>query len=114
MHPYNQQVNDICQLHCIVFMCSWDYYEQIRALAIGQGFAPILAVVFMFKVEAPVLKRAPTFCSKHSSLRLLLGCPLRTAKLTVPEQRVHVQKTLEAFRITPRQPEINREGDVSL
>ncbi|VDP62610.1 unnamed protein product, partial [Heligmosomoides polygyrus] len=52
-------------LTCNVFKWSGDFYKQIRGLAMGQRLAPVLAVAFMSKVEAPVLERGPIFYSRY-------------------------------------------------
>ncbi|VDL75632.1 unnamed protein product [Nippostrongylus brasiliensis] len=58
---------------CNVFKWAGQYFKQIRGLAMGQRLAPVLAVVFMSKIEAPLLLRHPIlFCyvitSKQSSM----------------------------------------------
>uniref|UniRef100_A0A0K0DAS0 Reverse transcriptase domain-containing protein n=1 Tax=Angiostrongylus cantonensis TaxID=6313 RepID=A0A0K0DAS0_ANGCA len=46
-------------LNCSNFGWTGKHYVQMRVLAMGQRLAPTLAVVFMAKVEAPVIDLGP-------------------------------------------------------
>ncbi|KAK6749016.1 hypothetical protein RB195_001558 [Necator americanus] len=46
-------------LNCSIFRWSGQYYRQLRGLAMGQRLAPTLAIVFMTKIEKPIIDRKP-------------------------------------------------------
>ncbi|KAK6762864.1 hypothetical protein RB195_023533 [Necator americanus] len=46
-------------LNCSIFRWSGQYYRQLRGLAMGQRLAPTLAIVFMAKIEKPIIDRKP-------------------------------------------------------
>ena len=52
-------------LNCNVFKWSGNYYCLIRGLAMGQYLAPVLAVCYMSKIEAPVLSRGPLMYCRY-------------------------------------------------
>ncbi|XGW33962.1 hypothetical protein V3C99_018028 [Haemonchus contortus] len=52
-------------LSCNIFRWSGEYFEQIRGLAMGQRLAPILAIAFMSKIEAPVLEHRPMLYCRY-------------------------------------------------
>ncbi|EYC04498.1 hypothetical protein Y032_0087g2047 [Ancylostoma ceylanicum] len=52
-------------LSCNIFRWSGRYYAQIRGLAMGQRLAPVLAGVFMAKIEQPVLICEPILYRRY-------------------------------------------------
>ncbi|EYC20219.1 hypothetical protein Y032_0022g515 [Ancylostoma ceylanicum] len=48
-----------------IFRWSGKYYAQIRGLAMGQRLAPVLAGVFMAKIESPILLRKPLLYCRY-------------------------------------------------
>ncbi|VDM59223.1 unnamed protein product [Angiostrongylus costaricensis] len=52
-------------LNCSIFGWSGKYFAQIRGLAMGQRLAPNLAIVFMSKIEAPVLDLRPLLYCRY-------------------------------------------------
>ncbi|EYC36514.1 hypothetical protein Y032_0889g2883 [Ancylostoma ceylanicum] len=52
-------------LNCNIFKWSGTYFAQVRGLAMGQRLAPVLAVCFMSRIEAPVLARLPVLCCRY-------------------------------------------------
>ncbi|VDM60210.1 unnamed protein product [Angiostrongylus costaricensis] len=52
-------------LNCSIFRWSGKYFAQIRRLAMGQRLAPSLAIVFMPKIEAPVLNFRPLLYCRY-------------------------------------------------
>ena len=52
-------------LMCNTFRWSGEYYKQVRGLAMGQRLAPVLAVAFMSRIEAPVLDRTPVLYCRY-------------------------------------------------
>ncbi|KAK6732749.1 hypothetical protein RB195_016858 [Necator americanus] len=46
-------------LNFSIFRWSGQYYRQLRGLAMGQRLAPTLAIVFMAKIEKPIIDRKP-------------------------------------------------------
>ncbi|EYC25300.1 hypothetical protein Y032_0012g1812 [Ancylostoma ceylanicum] len=52
-------------LSCNIFKWSGKYYSQLRGLAMGQRLAPVLAICFMSRIEAPVLTRIPIMYCRY-------------------------------------------------
>ncbi|EYC07299.1 hypothetical protein Y032_0071g579 [Ancylostoma ceylanicum] len=52
-------------LSCNIFKWSGKYFSQIRGLAMGQRLAPVIAICFMSKIEAPVLARLPLMYCRY-------------------------------------------------
>ena len=52
-------------LGCNVFRWSGRYFAQVRGLAMGQRLAPVLAIAFMAKIEAPLSEIPPLFYCRY-------------------------------------------------
>ncbi|KAK6763170.1 hypothetical protein RB195_023762 [Necator americanus] len=52
-------------LNCSIFRWSGQYYRQLRGLAMGQRLAPTLAIVFMAKIEKPIIDRKPLLYCRY-------------------------------------------------
>ncbi|EYC22134.1 hypothetical protein Y032_0017g3171 [Ancylostoma ceylanicum] len=52
-------------LSCTVFRWSGNYFAQSRGLAMGQRLAPVLAIAFMAKIEAPILESRPLLYCRY-------------------------------------------------
>ncbi|XGW13478.1 hypothetical protein V3C99_000084, partial [Haemonchus contortus] len=52
-------------LDCSIFRWSGQYFRQIRGLAMGQRLAPVLAIVYMSRIERPVLDRRPVLYCRY-------------------------------------------------
>ncbi|XGW09965.1 hypothetical protein V3C99_011891 [Haemonchus contortus] len=52
-------------LDCSIFRWSGQYFRQVRGLAMGQRLAPVLAIVYMSKIERPVLDRRPVLYCRY-------------------------------------------------
>ena len=52
-------------LNCNIFKWSGKYYTQLRGLAMGQRLAPVLAVLFMSRIEGPVIERRPLMYCRY-------------------------------------------------
>ncbi|EYB87792.1 hypothetical protein Y032_0257g404 [Ancylostoma ceylanicum] len=52
-------------LSCNIFKWSGRYFAQVRGLAMGQRLAPVLAICFMSRIEAPVLARLPIMYCRY-------------------------------------------------
>uniref|UniRef100_A0A7I4YC46 Reverse transcriptase domain-containing protein n=1 Tax=Haemonchus contortus TaxID=6289 RepID=A0A7I4YC46_HAECO len=52
-------------LDCSIFRWSGQYFRQVRGLAMGQRLAPVLAIVYMSKIERPVLDRRPVLYFRY-------------------------------------------------
>ncbi|EYC22110.1 hypothetical protein Y032_0018g3720 [Ancylostoma ceylanicum] len=52
-------------LSCNIFSWSGKHFAQIRGLAMGQRLAPTLAIVFMSRIEAPVLQCRPLLYCRY-------------------------------------------------
>ncbi|EYC03619.1 hypothetical protein Y032_0092g2523 [Ancylostoma ceylanicum] len=48
-----------------IFKWSGTYFAQVRGLAMGQRLAPVLAICFMSRIEAPVLARLPILYCRY-------------------------------------------------
>ncbi|VDP33626.1 unnamed protein product [Heligmosomoides polygyrus] len=85
-------------LQCNVFRWTGEYHKQIRGLAMGQRLAPVLAVAFMSKVEAPVLDRMPTIYCRYID-DCFIVCPTQHEMDTCFEllnrQSAHIRFTRE-------------------
>ncbi|VDL83024.1 unnamed protein product [Nippostrongylus brasiliensis] len=64
-------------LMCNVFKWAGQYFKQIRGLAMGQRLAPVLAVVFMSKIEAPLLLRHPILYCRYID-DCFVACPTQS------------------------------------
>ncbi|EYC10589.1 hypothetical protein Y032_0054g2445 [Ancylostoma ceylanicum] len=52
-------------ISCNIFKWSGRYFAQVRGLAMGQRLAPVLAICFMSRIEAPVLARLPIMYCRY-------------------------------------------------
>ncbi|EYC06420.1 hypothetical protein Y032_0076g1051 [Ancylostoma ceylanicum] len=52
-------------LSCNIFKWCGMYFAQVRGLAMGQRLAPVLAICFMSRIEAPVLARLPILYCRY-------------------------------------------------